>query len=291
MSSATQNEELKSNNEFTASKNNTDSMADKKGININEAMSILSTRADDGGDKDLQSNAALDPQLKQMGQTLDLMSSQEWTRGNQNCGHNSSKLVNDEREKMAKQSRGETEEDSETAAKMKQELSKLKPVELLQTLFRLQKDRVAAYQKWNEGLNLVLKSGNFSQYPQLTNSITATFIVLSNSINEIKRLLQSTHNMHEIGKFIEQLQSFEKEQLHYTAALHLEKIRERNELLSMELSSNNTSDQSNGKGSNIIAGLLRESCSSLQGKVGQCIQSINEVLEELRYAAADIDDT
>eukprot|EP01083_Nonionella_stella_P225742 802256_1 len=165
-------------------------------------MSILSTRADNGSEKELHQ---IDPQLKEMGQTLDFMSTQEWTKTENQCGHNSSPLVMHERQEMAKQSQqnqnpqNEDNDNTDSNSKndsnskslqLKETLSKQTPYELLQTLFKIQNERVMAYQKFNQGLEKVLKSGNFSLYTTIATNVTATFVVLSNSIREIQHLFK-----------------------------------------------------------------------------------------------------
>lgn len=289
---------------------NADEEPKKTGISIEEAMSILSFRADNGGEKELHSSSSktFDPQLKQMGQTLDLMASQQWTRidggGKGGCNgssgndhHVESPLVIQERQEMARMARqdeqntsyeesnGSSSASSSVHSKLKESLSKQSADELLQTLFKLQRERVAAYQTFNQGLEVVLKSGNFTQYPHLATNITAAFVVVSNSIKEIQRLIDEVHGKNQIKMFIGQLQSYEKDLLHLTAALHLEKMRERNEVLDMSVGSSGNSGNS---GNSKITQLLRESISSLQEKAAQRIENINDVLEELRYAAADL---
>ena len=296
-----------------------------KGIDLEEAMSILSTRAKDGGEKELHSSSSTtkskfdNPQLKQMGQTIDLIASQEWTRASEtkenNCKDHmdTSPLVIQEREEMAKQPHEQNEnkkkEKEERVLKLKETFAKKTPSELLQALFNIQKERVLTYQKFNQGLEVVLQSSNFSQYTTLATNVTAIFVVLSNSIREIFVLFDdsnpsgskttgaigsdkvSAQTRKEIAAFIKQLQSHEKEQLHLTAALHLEKMRERNEVidLSLGMNSNGSNDDiTTSAGNEKIAALLRESISSLQGKVSECIENINDVLEELRYAAAEL---
>jgi len=94
----------------------------------------------------------------------------------------------------------------------------------------------------------------------------------------------------EVVKWIETLQGLEKEKLNYTAALHLEKIRGRNEVVEREIASQNGGGTGGNDGNERIAQLLEESIVSLEGKVRGCVEEINEILEELRYAAADMDE-
>ena len=70
------------------------------------------------------------------------------------------------------------------------------------------------------------------------------------------------------------LQSSEREKLNVTAALHLERIREKNET-------------GEGSGDDRIHNLLRDGVASLRDQVTDLIERINDALEELRYAMAE----
>lgn len=179
--------------------------------------------------------------------------------------------------------------------KMKEELSKSTPKDLLSKLFELQQSRVEVYKQFNSGLENVLQSGNLTTYPDLTANITASFSVISNSIRCIIEIMQSQTDgsrskefqLEEVDlstlsnciKFTKQLQNLEKEKLNYTAALHLEKIRERNERLNIE---------ARESGDEKVLNLLQQGVKGLQSKISGCIEQINETLEELRYASLDL---
>lgn len=111
---------------------------------------------------------------------------------------------------------------------------------------------------------------------------TAAFAVLSETIIFIRSTLADRHNRQDLAKLLTNLQSQEKEKLNLTAALHLERIRERNENM-------NTLD-SNSKSDDRIRRLLNEGVQSLTQKVGAIVGDINETLEELRYALFEEDD-
>ena len=66
----------------------------------------------------------------------------------------------------------------------------------------------------------------------------------------------------------------EKEKLHLTAAIHLERIREKNEQLQA------AQDPS-------IANLLRAGVQSLQRKIQEVVEQVNEVLDEIRCYILD----
>lgn len=271
----------------------------KAGISIEDAMSILSSRAKSEGEQDALKAAT--PEMRALGQTLDLMNSQTWTRsgesvpncclseegGQQNDVKTSSSI--ESKSKDAPLNLQEAKND-----KMKMELSKSTPKELLSKLFELQQSRVEVYKQFNSGLDNILQSGNLTTYPDLTANITASFSVISNSIRCILEIMQNhiegsktkefqlekedLSTLSNCIKFTKQLQNLEKEKLNYTAALHLEKIRERNERLNVE--ARESSDEK-------VLNLLQQGVMGLQSKISRCIEQINETLEELRYASFD----
>lgn len=271
----------------------------KAGISIEDAMSILSSRAKSEGEQDALKAAT--PEMRALGQTLDLMNSQTWTRsgesgpncclseegGQQNDVKTSSSIESESKD--APLNLQEAKND-----KMKMELSKSTPKELLSKLFELQQSRVEVYKQFNSGLDNILQSGNLTTYPDLTANITASFSVISNSIRCILEIMQNhiegsktkefqlekedLSTLSNCIKFTKQLQNLEKEKLNYTAALHLEKIRERNERLNVE--ARESSDEK-------VLNLLQQGVMGLQSKISRCIEQINETLEELRYASFD----
>jgi len=329
-----------------------------KGIHIKDALAILSSRAQSGGEKGAL--VAATPELKKLGQTLDLMNSQKWTMGEDGpraaaagsmmdpcCGGglaedanageskndvgvdvdvdvdadaNADTGTNDEDDASPKHqlpitgtdasahtsnnsSANESDRKSqEEPSKLELELSTQSHPQLLSTLFKLQKERVAVYNEFNSGLDIVLQSGNLTTYPHLTTNITASFTVIAKSIKIMQGLFQKGDQM-EIAGFIQQLQNLEKEKLNLTAALHLEKIRERNEALGVETSqsssqgnqSNAGADDHGGNDAVVLDGderiltLLRKSVVDLEKKIASFEEEINEVLEELRYAAYDLE--
>ncbi|GFH58822.1 hypothetical protein CTEN210_15298 [Chaetoceros tenuissimus] len=270
----------------------------KAGISIEDAMSILSSRAKSEGEQDALKAAT--PEMRALGQTLDLMNSQTWTRsgesvpnccisdegGQQNDVTKTSSSIEESESKVVQEAKND---------KMKEELSKSTPKDLLSKLFELQQSRVEVYKQFNSGLDNVLQSGNLTTYPDLTANITASFSVISNSIRCIIEIMQShtdgsrskEFQLEEVDlstlsnciKFTKQLQNLEREKLNYTAALHLEKIRERNERLNIE---------ARESGDEKVLNLLQQGVKGLQSKISGCIEQINETLEELRYASFDL---
>ena len=74
-----------------------------------------------------------------------------------------------------------------------------------------------------------------------------------------------------------------------TAALHLEKLRLRNSEVDKAISiggSNGDSGKEEGHDDKTVQ-LLKNGIQTLEGKISKVIESINEVLEELRCIAVD----
>ena len=150
----------------------------------------------------------------------------------------------------------------------------------------------ALFHLHNRGLSTILLSGNITTYPTLCAKITASFSVLSDTINAVKSILQSNNKKRtDITKVITQLQKYEGEKLNMTAALHLEKLRLRNSEVDKAISiggtsSNSDSGKEDGHDDKTVQ-LLRDGIQTLEGKISKVIESINEVLEELRCIAMD----
>jgi len=277
--------------------------ASQDGIDIQKAMSILSSRPQND-------HTHIDNNLKEMGQTINLVQSEESQTTSQsnsttpttttttskkstedhlaNQMNTAMNLSNDTNNSSTNDT-NESEKKNSSEELLKLQLSKQSPSESLQTLFQLQKERVETYHKFNLGLDQVLSSGNLSNYTHFTAEITATFSVISKSIRLVEQSFQFNKTnddekiCKDISKWIRELQTKEREKLNLTAALHLEKIREKNEQLNLEMN-NDVNGDSDGR----IAHLLRQGVVSLEKKIGDCIEEINEVMEELRYCAADI---
>lgn len=145
--------------------------------------------------------------------------------------------------------------------------------ELLASILEAQMGRVATYRDFDQALEQVLLSGNLTDYPSACSSATASFSILSNTINLINNTLNENHGRTDLKKLINQLQRCEKEKLNLTAALHLERIRENNE-------KPNNSDPNTLK-------LLSQGVVQVQKKLSTCVDEINEILEELKYAASE----
>jgi hypothetical protein len=121
------------------------------------------------------------------------------------------------------------------------------------------------------GLETVLQTGNMTEYPNICAQATASFSVLSDTINTIACTLKEVRKRSDLVTFLSQLQKEEREKLNLTASLHLERIRERNA----------------AGGDERVSRLLQAGVASLKQKVTTCIDAINDVLEEIRYAFAE----
>ena len=126
------------------------------------------------------------------------------------------------------------------------------------------------------GLSTILISRDITDYPALCAKVTASFSVLSDTINAAKSSLLEQHKRKDIAAVVEQLQKHECEKLNFTAALHLERLR----LNNSELGVGNDADERAAK-------LLKESIQTLEGKISLTVQSINESIDELRCIAID----
>ncbi|KAL7476713.1 hypothetical protein ACHAWX_000084, partial [Stephanocyclus meneghinianus] len=156
-------------------------------------------------------------------------------------------------------------------------LQSLSVSELLGAIFAGQEERVATYKIFDQGLSTILLSGNITSYPSLCAKVTATFSVVSDTINAVKSSLVERHKRHDIGEIVSRLQKYEGEKLNLTAAIHLEKLRLKN--ADLGLSFNGSDERS--------AQLLEKGIKNLERNISTNLELINEVLEELRCTAAD----
>ncbi len=137
------------------------------------------------------------------------------------------------------------------------------------------------------GLSTILASGNMTTYPTLCAKVTASFSVLSDTINAVKSSLDTQHNRRDITSVITQLQKSEGEKLNLTAALHLERLRLRNAELEASISGGGGDGSSSSENDARTVSLLKDGIQILQRKISGAVESINEQLEELRCIAAD----
>jgi len=250
-----------------------------KGIDIETALSILSERTketrDDpshdhvGGCGCHSHGAAIPENLKTMGQTIDLNKTP--------ASVPSATLSDDDRQKEEARIKAERAKRQEEIQK---QLNLMSNKELLQAVLNAQEQRVATYRDYESGLMVVLDTGNMTSYPDACSKATASFSVLSETIKEIQSIFQSRKRT-ELSKSIQQLQTLEKEKLHLTAAHHLERIRERNELMAQQ---ERVQSEKDAVADTRIQKLLQQGVASLRQKIQKTIEAINEVLDDVRCA-------
>ena len=127
-------------------------------------------------------------------------------------------------------------------------------------------------------------SGNISTYPTLCAKVTASFSVLSDTINAVKSTLVEMKR-NDISNVIIQLQKSESEKLNLTAALHLERLRLRNSELDVAVRGNDGDDEGDDDGRTIQ--LLKDGIKSLQSNISKVVELINEAMDELRCIAVE----
>lgn len=119
------------------------------------------------------------------------------------------------------------------------------------------------------GLLMVLQTGNMTSYPDTCSKATASFSVLSDTIRVIKEILDSRYQRKDLSKLVTRLQNHEREKLQLTAAIHLERIRQRDQQIQAEQDPR-------------ISKLLQDGVQTLQQKIQTVVEQINEVLDEIR---------
>jgi DNA repair REX1-B len=131
-------------------------------------------------------------------------------------------------------------------------------------------------------LHKILQSANITDYISGCAHTTAAFAVLSDTLRTIRTVLVDIHARKDLEQLLTKLQAHEKEKLTLTAAYHLEKIRERNETMTLE--DEKSHDNNNTRTTDHRIGqLLSQGITSLQEKLKDVVEDINECLEEIRY--------
>jgi hypothetical protein len=285
----------------------TSALSSASGINIHDALAILSDRSKKGSErKQMNENSegtAISEEKKRMGQNIKLFeATQEWTTlADQECpcetGDDSAEIENSSQSKELQETQEKLANQTEQhRQQLKHKISSQAHQDLLKLISEIQRERVSTYKKFDTSLQTVLDSGgNVSQYPAAVAQGTASFAVLSNTMNVIRDILgdraqnldsnpisnNETKDQRTTIKngitWIEILQRCEKQKLNLNAALHLEKIRETSEMQEQMASSSS-------------AVLFRQGIQSLQQQLRPCIEEINEVLEEIRYAIAEAEE-
>lgn len=241
------------------------------GIDVQKALDILNDRSSCHGCHDHPHSEVCrthqTDDLRSMGQTIDLASMAESSNEETSATRSSADMES---------LRGQQEKNKrEWLERIQVELKSMSVKELLQTVVDTQQQRVATYQGYNQCLNQMLQSGNTAKYVSSCANTTAAFSVLSETINGVRFVLTSQHGQKgmELEKQLANLQKHEKEKLNLTTALHLERIRERNEKVG-------NVDKADRRTRNLLNGGVL----SLGTKIDACVEDINEAIEEIRYA-------
>ena len=198
-----------------------------KGIDIVQAMNILSLRSQNEGEGHGSTSSDACPccngvksrhemeKLRTMGQKIDIDQSGDDIVNSH--GADETLDADNELEKA--------KEEQRKAEERFKKLSKLSQKDLLYVVMKAQEERTLTYLEYERKLVAVLVSRNLSQYVEIVANVTAAFSIQSNLINSAKECFLKVHDNSEISASIKSLQEYEKEKLNLTAALHLEKIR------------------------------------------------------------------
>ena len=289
------------------------------GIRIEDALSILSTRARKGGNRSVTADA-VPREMKEMGQTIDMdQPSTDADRVGPRVPLGGGSTASPPANPAAPETMSDDDRMKHDAMKAERErrgkeirehMRTMDVADLLRMVFQAQQERVAAYKVFDRsvllsqltchggpgfltlllwlflwvshersGLDTVLASGNITSYPTLCAKATATFSVLSDTINSVRSCLQEQHGRTDAARAVGQLQKKEGEKLNLTAAVHLERLRLRNAQVE--------GGESDSGGDERTAALLRQGIETLGGKVANAVEEINDCIEELRCIAAD----
>jgi len=222
------------------------------------------------------------------GQVIDLYSSSgnEATSPSESQAPKETKLSlsspkEDENEVLKQQSKNNDHDNNRLL--LIKEISNMELPRRIQVVLQAQQDRVATYRQFDEGLRDVFCTGNFTMYPAICAQVTATFAVLSNTVNAVRAASANSNGgdnnnatTKQLQRFLAQLQENERDKLNFTAALHLEQIR-----LQQSVGGGRDGDN-NGSVTTTTQDMYESSIRSLREKIGKCVENINEVLEELR---------
>lgn len=133
------------------------------GINIRDALSILSSRAKTGGDADILSSsssnnakAVVPNELKKMGQTIDIVNEMEFTKSTAigcNCAANNNNDDDDDASPSPSEKKKHQAMKLEREQRSKEIQSKLQSMDvadLLKMIFAAQEERVVTYNLFDE---------------------------------------------------------------------------------------------------------------------------------------------
>ena len=158
------------------------------------------------------------------------------------------------------------------------------------------------------GLQTILRTGNITLYPALCAQVTATFAVLSDTINTVRNYhhhnnkttlssssSSSLQSSQQLLHLLKQLQEQERDKLNYTAALHLEQMRQASaatgatatRMVDLDNEEKEEKEGKHDKDDGAVVderthSMLESGISSLRQRIVKCVEEINQVLEELR---------
>lgn len=241
------------------SSENETSNTSQNGIDIRQALEILSQRStNDGSAAETQGKCTCSihhaPKVTQeLGQILRLNPQDE----------------QEELQDMAAQKFSLRVEREERRKALEAKLEEMSLHDLVQAVLEAQQQRVRIYQQYNSGLDYLLETKNLSNYPRICTDATAHFAVISDTINCIEAQLASTKKNRELASLVRNLQLHEKEKLNFSAALHLERIRESQER------------------ENRVLVLVRQGIQVLELKIAACMKAVNDIIEELQCSLTE----
>lgn len=241
-------------------------------------------------------------EAKSMGQTIDL--------------NLTTKEKNHPSATTAKEEKQLGKERTERLQKIRVQLQHMTFVELIQAVLQAQQDRVLTYKVFDSGLEKCLQvlssssdigiGGGMALYPSTCAKATASFSVLSDTMNAIRDVLVvlpihknafTTHattrakTIKKVCRTIDSLQAQEKMKLNLTAALHLERLRAECSVLNDHCHSPAAQQQpllaQPPPQEDQTAQLLQNGVRLLKKRVNQCEEQINGLLEELRYVSME----
>lgn len=123
-----------------------------KGINIQDALSILSARSKGGGENLASDSNSITEEMKEMGQTIDIVEQMEFTKPESSCKCSKNNAleemkddikIDDEKHEVMRQERTRRGEEIQST------LQSLNLSELLGTIFAAQEERVATYKVYD----------------------------------------------------------------------------------------------------------------------------------------------
>lgn len=277
-----------------------------KGIDFRDALNILSSRtsnenttksstASRSGYCGCVNTKSIPPELKDMGQTIDLFADSGSIDDNDiidNGSHANRKadimLVNT----------------NEKQPDLRESLKDLPNFNLIKMVLKCQEDRVKTFSLYDHALKIVLLSRNISAYQAACLTATAAFAVLSDTVISLREEISDRINNQKkngsdaqfemyILKSIMELQDCEREKLQLTAGLHLEQIRMNDvstQKKQKQLHNNNfcQDDEVGEEEHDREVFLLKKGVSDLQFRIESCKAKINDIMEDMRFFLMEI---